>query len=81
MTKFNFFVIISGEKIENLYNTWAEGQPDHKGVNVCGCILRDGTLDETWCTLETMFVCEKDPASRRFEHTVNHLPYYTHHEK
>ncbi|KAJ8708243.1 hypothetical protein PYW07_010368 [Mythimna separata] len=76
----NLWLSIHGEKLEYLYNTWAEGQPDHKTdaelAGGCGSLLRDGTLYENWCAMKQMFICEKDPASRRFERSENHRPYF-----
>lgn len=53
---------IQGEPLDQLYSKWHAEQPDASG-QVCGALLRDGTLDNAWCHYASFFVCEKKPNS------------------
>ena len=52
-----------------MYNAWAWGQPDNLDrQQYCGSLLKTGKLDDTWCYVKAMFICEKDPAKGRFQY-------------
>ncbi|KAJ8708245.1 hypothetical protein PYW07_010370 [Mythimna separata] len=62
------FFTLHGDPVKKVYNTWAKGQPDNKGVNLCGLVYPEGTLDDVNCNTESLkFICEKDPNTSRFE--------------
>ncbi|KAJ8708244.1 hypothetical protein PYW07_010369 [Mythimna separata] len=62
------FFTLHGEAIQKVYHTWAPGQPDNKGINLCGLIYPEGTLDDVDCNKALLkFICEKNPNTSRFE--------------
>nr|XP_021184508.2 lymphocyte antigen 75 [Helicoverpa armigera] len=59
---------IHGDKIDDVYNQWAAGQPDNRmGTQSIGTILRSGLLDDANPLKRNMFVCEKAAHKIRFE--------------
>ncbi|KAJ8708583.1 hypothetical protein PYW08_009965 [Mythimna loreyi] len=62
------FFTLHGEPVQKVYNTWAPKQPDNKGINLCGMIYPEGTLDDVNCNDAWLkAICEKNPNSSRFE--------------
>ncbi|XP_077294185.1 macrophage mannose receptor 1-like [Arctopsyche grandis] len=51
---------VKGHPIENLYHKWAYGQPSGAGNENCVSMRRDGKIDDTLCSIKTLFVCQVD---------------------
>ncbi|KAJ8727849.1 hypothetical protein PYW08_016234 [Mythimna loreyi] len=60
---------VQGDSLDSVYHAWGWGQPDNLGGRqYCGSLLKNGLLDDTWCHVKTLFICEKDPCKARFTH-------------
>ncbi|KAJ8726626.1 hypothetical protein PYW07_001324 [Mythimna separata] len=60
------WLTIHGEKLESVYHSWAEGQPNVSEHLKCGVIWTRGYLDDLDCNQELRFFCEKDPNTSHF---------------
>lgn len=64
------FMTIHGEALEDNYHNWADGEPDNvtntrsgDSGQYCGSMFRGARLDDFYCGVPAVFICEKDPKS------------------